>query len=121
MANIRKRTWTSKGIEKSAWAVDYHDQTGLKRRKTFTTKKQASDWLTTALHEVMQGIHTPASTSTTVARAGEIWIAECDAEGLERSTVLQRRQHLRLHINPFIGANRLADLTTPGPLTGWHQ
>jgi integrase len=113
MASIRKRTWTSNGIEKSAWVVDYFDQSGVKRRKTFATKKLAVDWSTTALHEVKQGIHTPASASVTVARAGELWIDECEAEGLEKSTVLQRSQHLKLHINPFLGATRLSDLTTP--------
>jgi integrase len=113
MASIRKRTWTFKGVEKSAWVVDYFDQGGTKRRKTFATKKAAVDWATTALHEVKQGIHTPASTSVTVARAGEMWIDECEAEGLERSTVQQRLQHLKLHINPFLGGHRLSDLTTP--------
>jgi integrase len=81
MASIRKRTWTSKGIEKSAWVVDYFDQTGVKRRKTFATKKAAVDWSTTALHEVKQGIHTPASLSVTISRAGELWVDECEAEG----------------------------------------
>jgi integrase len=94
MASIRKCTWTSKGVEKSAWVVDYFDQTKVKRRKTFDTKKQATDWATTEPHEVKQGIHTPASTSVTVARAGELWIEECEAEGLERSTIRQRLQHL---------------------------
>lgn len=113
MASIRKRTWTSNGIEKSAWVVDYFDQSGVKRRKTFATKKLAVDWSTTALHEVKQGIHTPASASVTVARAGEMWIDECEADGLERSTIRQRRQHLTLHVNKFIGGVRLSELTTP--------
>lgn len=113
MASIRKRTWVSKGVPQSAWVVDYFDQTKVKRRKTFPTKKQAVDWATTALHEIKQGTHTPASTSVTVERAGELWIEECEAEGLEKSTIRQRRQHLKHHINPFMGATRLSDLTTP--------
>jgi integrase len=113
MASIRKRTWTSKGVEKSAWVCDYFDQTGVKRRKTFATKKQAVDWSTTALHEVKQGIHTPSSASVTVSRAGELWVEECEADGLEFSTIRQRRQHLKHHINKHIGAVRLSDLTTP--------
>jgi integrase len=113
MASIRKRTWKSKGIEKSAWVVDYFDQTGVKRRKTFATKKAAVDWSTTTLHEVKQGIHTPASVSVTVSRAGELWVDECEAEGLERSTIRQRRQHLNLHINKHLGGVRLSELTTP--------
>jgi integrase len=113
MASIRKRTWTSRGIERSAWIVDYFDQGGNRRLKTFTTKKEADAWAVTALHEVSQGTHTPASTSVTVAEATERWIAHCEAEGLEFSTIKQRRQHLNLHIAPFIGREKLASLTTP--------
>ena len=101
------------GIEKSAWVVDYFDQSQVKRRKTFATKKAAVDWSTTALHEVKQGVHTPTSTSVTVSRAGEMWIEECEAEGLEQSTIRQRRQHLNLHINKHLGGVRLSELTTP--------
>jgi len=109
MASIRKRTWTSNGVEKSAWAIDYFDQSRVKRRKTFATKKQAVDWATTALHEVKQGIHTPASASVTVAVAGELWIEQCQADGLEESTIRQRRQHFK----PRIGSLRLSELSTP--------
>ena len=49
----------------------------------------------------------------TVAEAVERWIAHCEAEGLEHSTIKQRRQHLNLHIAPFIGRERLSALTTP--------
>src|SRR6516225_6452525 len=108
MACIRKRTWKFEGIEKSAWVVDYFDQSQVKRRKTFAAKKAAVDWTTTALHEVKQGIHTPASVSVTVSRAGELWIEECEADGLERSTIRQRRQHLDHHVNPYLGTVRLS-------------
>jgi len=50
-------------------------------------------------------------------RAGELWIDDCEAECLEKSTVLQRRQHLKLHINPHLGSVRLSDLTTPSIYT----
>lgn len=113
MASIRKRVWTSRGVERSAWIVDYFDQTGKRRLKTFATKKAADAWAITALHEVKQGTHTPSSTSVTVSEATERWIAHCEAEGLEHSTIKQRRQHLNLHIAPFIGREKLASLTTP--------
>ena len=113
MASIRKRTWVSKGQKRTAWVVDYFDQSRVKRRKTFASKKLATDWATTALHEVKAGLHTPASVSVTVIKAGDLWVDHCEAEGLERATVRQRQQHLRLHINPFLGNNRLAELTAP--------
>jgi integrase len=113
MASIRKRNWTSKGKIQTAWVIDYFDQSRTKRRKTFATKKAATDWATTALHEIKQGTHTPASTSTTVARAGELWIGDGEADGLERGTLRQRRQHLALHINKHLGGVRLSELNTP--------
>jgi len=114
MASIRKRTWTSRGIERTAWVVDYFDQGGKRRLKTFATKKEADAWSVSALNEVRLGIHTAASASITVERGGELWIEHCEAEHLEESTLRQRRQHFRTHINPIIGRDKLAELTTPG-------
>jgi hypothetical protein len=73
--------------------------------------KAADAWLVAARGEVQQGVHTPASASITVIRAGEDWIAQGETDGLERSTLRQYRQHLDYHIKPFIGAVRLAELT----------
>jgi integrase len=40
--SIRKRTWkTAKGDAREAWVVDYVDQTGKRRLKTFKKKKEA--------------------------------------------------------------------------------
>jgi integrase len=123
MASIRKRTWKLRGTgvdgapvvkERSAWVVDYFDQAGRRRLKTFTTRKEADGWAVTARAEVKAGIHTPASASITVADCGELWLKHCDAEGLEFSTIRARRQHLDLHIVPFIGRDKLSDLTVPG-------
>jgi integrase len=113
MASIRKRIWKTGGAEKSAWIVDYVDQAGKRRLKTFSTKKQADAWTVQARHEVAQGTHTPASMSVTIAEAFDRWIAHCEAEGLEYGTIVQRRQHLNLHVAPFIGPEKLSSLTTP--------
>lgn len=110
MAKVRKRTWTNKGGEQTAFIADYVDQAGKRHIKTFPTQKAAKAWLRDTLHEVNQGIHTPASASVTVAEAGEEWIAQAETDGLEASTVLQYRQHLRYHIAPFIGRTKLAEL-----------
>jgi len=42
-----------------------------------------------------------------------LWIDHCEAEKLERYTIEQRRQHLNLHVKPFIGDVKLSELTTP--------
>src|SRR5215510_13132769 len=48
-----------------------------------------------------------------VARAAELWLARCEATGLERTTTTGYRQHVDLHIAPILGALRLAQLTVP--------
>lgn len=111
MASIRKRTWQVGDAVKTAWVADYFDQHGKRHLKTFRQKKEADAWLIAARREVQQGTHSPASGSITVARAGETWITEAEADGLDRGTVRQYRQHLRLHIEPLIGTVKLADLT----------
>ena len=77
MAKVKQREWTTKaGKTKTAWIADYFDGEGKRRLKTFATKKAADAWLVTARGEIAQGTHTPASTSMTVAMAGEDWIAQ---------------------------------------------
>jgi integrase len=66
-----------------------------------------------AQNEVRHGTHSPASASITVAECFQQWIDHCEAEGLEFGTIRQRRQHLRLHVEPFIGRERLSALTMP--------
>ena len=54
--SVRKRTWTTaKGVEKEAWVVDYVDQSGKRRLKTFAKKKDADRYEATSRVEVMHG------------------------------------------------------------------
>jgi integrase len=112
MASIRKRKF-GPNKEREVWIVDYRDQHGKRRLKTFPNKKVAEAWKVNALHEVQQGIHTPASVSKTVEEVWHLWLADCEANNLEFGTILQRRQHLRNHVLPFIGRHRLSSLTMP--------
>jgi integrase len=112
--SIRKRTWKSnEGIAKAAWVVDYVDQGGKRRLKTFERKKDADDFHATAKVEVKAGIHTADRSSITVAEAGERWLAVCVNAGLERTTIDAYRSHVHLHINPFLGRTKLPNLTIP--------
>jgi integrase len=112
--SVRKRAWvTSKGIEKEAWVVDYVDQTGKRRLKTFAKKKPADNFAATANVEIRAGIHTPDSESVTIREAGKLWIETCERAGLERATVDAYRQHLRLHIEPYLGSGKLSQLSAP--------
>jgi len=117
--SIRKRKWkTGKGELRAAWVVDYSDQHGKRHLKSFDRKKDADAWLAGAAHEIRRGTHTADSSSVTVGEAGERWIAlaengDSETEPLEASTVAQYRQHLDLHIKPFLGDVKLSRLTGP--------
>jgi integrase len=113
MSSIRKRTWRTHGVKQTAWVLDYKDTAGKRRLKTFPTRKAAEAWSVTALHEVQQGTHTAASASITVSEGFDLWIADCQANELEYGTIKQRKEHKRLHVDPFIGGDKLAALTAP--------
>jgi hypothetical protein len=112
--SVRKRVWTtSKGTQKQAWLVDYVDGQGKRRAKTFTHKKQADAFHANASVEIRDGVHVPDRASITVAAAGQHWIASGQAAGLERTTLDQRRQHLKFHIAPLIGETLLNAINGP--------
>jgi integrase len=114
--SVNKRTWkTSTGEEKTAWVVRYVDRMegGTRRLKTFAKKKDADAFAAKASVEVRAGIHTADSASVTITQAGKKWIEAGEASGLERSTIAAYKQHLRLHIEPYLGSVKLAQLSTP--------
>ena len=113
MATVRKRTWQSGGDTKTAWIADCFDQEGKRHIQTFKTQKDARAKLVTIQGEVVRGVHTPESASITVAEAARLWIAKSELEKLERSTLRQYANHVKLHINPLIGTVKLARLSTP--------
>jgi integrase len=107
--SVRKR----KGAFKKPWQVDYRDGQGQRRSKQFATKKDADTFASTAAVEVREGVHVADRATVTVKEAGDFWLASVKAAGLERSTIEQYASHLRLHINPFIGATKLSNLNVP--------
>ncbi len=112
--SVRKRAWkTAKGEAKEAWIVDYVDQAGKRRLKTFKRKKEADAYEATARVEVRAGEHTPDSASVIMKVAAENWLTSCEARKLERSTLESYRQHAKFHILPFIGAIKLSQLSAP--------
>jgi integrase len=76
-------------------------------------------WLANIVVEIRLGTHTPAHKSPTVLEAGEAWIAQAETEGLERSTIVAYRQLLDLHVRPFLGHLKLAELT-PGAVQNFR-
>jgi integrase len=112
--SVRKRSWIApNGERKEAWVVDYRDQRGDRHIKTFARRKDADAEHAQVAISVRAGTHTADRASITVAEAGRGWIETSTNAGLERATVDQYKQHLRLHIAPRIGAMKLSQLTVP--------
>lgn len=111
--SVRKRIWTTNGVEKTGWQADYVDGNGKRQRPTFRLKKDAEAFLLKAQGEVRDGMHVPDSETITVEEAGKLWLKSGAAADLERTTLDQRRQHLNLHIIPFIGRDKLNKITVP--------
>ncbi len=55
--SVRKRTWkTAAGEERQAWIVDFADQAGERRLKTFRLKMEADAFETRSTFEITQGL-----------------------------------------------------------------
>ena len=121
MASIRKRSWQTDAGARTAWVVDYKDQAGRRRLKTFDRKRDADAFRIKAGDEIHQGTHTPDSASVTVAEAAEQWLERVELRGRERSTLKQYREHVDLHINPLLGNVKLSRLTTPAVDNFMHE
>jgi integrase len=108
------------------WIVEYYDKDKKQHRlKGFPTKRAANDRADEISGEVRKGVHTPASTSGTVADACRVWIQRARDLKLEKKTILQYQNHADLHLVPLtdsgerpawegrLGDLKLSKLTPP--------
>ena len=118
---VRKRTWTtSAGERREAWVVDYVDQAGKRHIRTVAKKREADALLAATKVDVARGIHTAASASVTVDRACALFLDGCEAKGLERTSIAAYRQHLDLHVRPYLGRLKLTALS-PAVIRGFED
>jgi len=111
---VRKRVYeNAKGESVTKWRVDYYDASGSRRRKDFDKKKDAESWASGTKIALKDGTHIADRASATVAQAGELWIGAVTALGRERTTIDQYKQHVNMHVVPFLGARKLVELTIP--------
>ena len=115
--SVRKRVL---GNGETRWQVDYRDGGGTRRHRQFGTKREADQFHAKARAEVVAGVHTADSASITVSEAADLWLARARRKELEQGTVLYYREHVDLHIVPFIGATKLSKLTLP-TLSHFHD
>jgi integrase len=110
--SVRKREWTTRrGEAKEAWIADYTDGTGKRHIQTFAQKKKADAFAAKVKVDINAGTHVALDNELTIAGVAEKWIKGVEADGKERATIRQYRQHANLHIVPRIGAVKLAKLT----------
>jgi integrase len=109
---VRKRQWiTRKGEHKEAWIVDYTDGTGKRHIQTFEKKKDADAFAAKVRVDINAGTHVALDNNITMADVAEKWIKRVEADGLERTTLRQYRQHVGLHMLPRIGGVKLKNFT----------
>lgn len=109
--SIRKRVLKNSTVYIAQYSTNEKDKAGKRRRyaPSFATRKEAVAHLASVAVDISKGVHVPTSKSITVAEAGRNWI---DASGdLERTTIDGYRQHLDLHILPYLGGLKLSALT----------
>lgn len=116
--SVRDHYWTTKsGEQRHAYVVQYStaelDARGKRRRhvKFFAKKKEADAFHAQVRVDLAKGTHVPASKSPTLEVAGQNFIDSC--ADLERTTRNGYQQHLRDHINPYLGALKVSALTVP--------
>ena len=109
--SVRKREWTTrKGEQREAWIVDY-TANGSRHIETFERKKDADAREAEVAVNIGKGTHIAPSKTPTVREAGKLWLDSCTH--IERATTVTYKQHLHLHIDPYLGHYRLAHLTSP--------
>jgi integrase len=112
--SVRKRTWRNRdGSQGEAWVVNYTDQAGKRRLKTFDRKRDAESFETAVGPEIHRGLHVPDSNSIMVAEAAKLWLTSCENAGLERATLDAYRGRVAFHIVPLLGAVKLSQLSAP--------
>jgi integrase-like protein len=83
----------------------------LQKILTFERKRDADNREAEVTVNVGKGVHIAPSKTPTVREACKLWLESC--HHLERTTAITYKQHLHLHVEPYLGHYRLAHLTPP--------
>ncbi|WP_159107372.1 site-specific integrase [Azospirillum sp. B506] len=115
MASVRKREWQYNGEVKTAWVVNYTDQSGKRRLKTFDRKKEADAYRLKVETEIEKGEHTADGSSATVARVCDQFIKSAEERykvgSIGTSTFYKYRLAVDRYIIPAIGSRRFNSLS----------
>ncbi|MEP9398116.1 tyrosine-type recombinase/integrase [Mesorhizobium sp. KR2-14] len=107
--SIRKKKWKSGGKIRAAWVLDYVDEHGKRRQKTFHTKMEAKSAEAKFRYELSVRRHVDAIDQLTVNGAIELWAKSREGGDLEEATKLSYQSIVKYNILPFIGTRLLND------------
>ena len=113
MATVRKRTRATRKDGSVPIVVNYTDQYGKRRQKTFPTVKAAENWKIETQKAVKDGTHTPDHGSITLLQAANRWVDHGEAQGIRPDVNFVRRNRIANHLaGTAIGRMKLSQLTT---------
>jgi len=122
MATVRKREWTTaKGVEKTAYFVDFYDNNGDRQRKQFNRFKAADKFRVKMEGQLTDGTHRPDADKVTVSELCKSFLAHCQGR-MERDEKMTRKMfvvyqgYVNNHIlHPLhgVGGSKLSQLTAP--------
>jgi integrase len=118
--SIRKRSWTtSSGKKREAFVVDFRDAKGQRTQKTFATEKEARAFRGQV--EQPGHKHVAVRSTPTVREAADRWLVAVEhgtrrdvTEPVEPATLRQYTYHVRQHIEPQLGDERIGALSEEG-------
>jgi integrase len=92
------------------WLVDYYDAFGIRRVRSFDTRREAEDFLARVIPEARQAADAPLVDPDIIVKDyNELWLRAA-APGLKPKTVENYRNCLRLHVLPTLGDRKLRRL-----------
>jgi integrase len=105
--SIRKRTWkTGSGEERTAWVLDFFDGGGKRRHETFARRKDAEQRQAQVRLDITRGATIPVRDKT-IGQIADDWLDHLREDRREQSTINNYEQHLRLHILPAMGRQKI--------------
>jgi integrase len=103
MASIRKRTWKTDGATRTAWAVDFVDQTGERHRRQFSTKREADTFRIEIETQLRSGVFRSDAQKTKVKDLAKLFLDHCKGrfergERMTQGTLRTYRLHVRIYM-----------------------
>lgn len=118
MATITKRRWkTGKGEPREAWVLAYTDRQGRRHKEQFAKKREAEAKRVDVEGQISKGAFRAEAASKTVTDAIDAYLKHLEkrhGRGEQVTTMYLRNTsgQLRTHVEPELGAVKLAELTT---------